>query len=99
MSTSEPTFDSRALRKALGAFFTPSAFCDYVVDWAVHSPDDRVLEPACGEAAFLLSAGRRLAKLAADQGTHPPHSTESSYMPRMLDTLSHWSRRRGAKLR
>ncbi|MFD9889716.1 class I SAM-dependent DNA methyltransferase [Amycolatopsis sp. NPDC059027] len=71
MSTSEPTFDSPALRKARGAFFTPAALCDYIVDWAVRSYDDRVLEPACGEAAFLLSAGRRLAKLAADQGTSP----------------------------
>jgi len=48
------------MRKARGAFFTPAELCDYVVEWAVHGPDDRVLEPSCGEAAFLLSSGARL---------------------------------------
>jgi len=63
--------DNPALRKARGAFFTPPVLCDYIVEWAVNSPDDRVLEPACGEAAFLLPAGRRLAKLAADRCSTP----------------------------
>nr|WP_205857590.1 N-6 DNA methylase [Phytoactinopolyspora endophytica] len=55
--------DTAERRKARGAFFTPPALCDYVVDWAVRSADDVVLEPSCGEAAFLLSAAERLAKL------------------------------------
>jgi adenine-specific DNA methylase len=52
-------------RKARGAFFTPPELCDYVVQWAIHSPDDMVLEPSCGEAAFLLSAGSHLRSLNA----------------------------------
>jgi len=56
-------------RKARGAFFTPAALCDYVVAWAVRAGDDRVLEPSCGEAAFLLSAGERLRVMGcADTG-------------------------------
>src|SRR5262245_39872493 len=50
-------------RKGRGAFFTPSELCDYVVRWAIRSPDDLVLEPSCGEAAFLVSAGRKLLAL------------------------------------
>jgi adenine-specific DNA methylase len=60
--------DTVELRKARGAFFTPPTLCDYVVDWAVRSPADIVLEPSCGEAAFLTSAGNRLAQL----GTSSP---------------------------
>jgi len=57
--------DTAELRKARGAFFTPRALASYVTEWAVRYPADQVLEPSCGEAAFLLCAGRRLADLGA----------------------------------
>lgn len=52
--------DSPGLRKARGAFFTPAPVARYLAEWAVRSPSDRVLEPSCGEAVFLLEATRRL---------------------------------------
>lgn len=56
--------DSPALRKQRGAFFTPPEITDYLADWAVGGdPDARILDPTCGEAAFLRSAGRRLRAL------------------------------------
>lgn len=55
--------DTLELRKARGAFFTPPALADFVSRWAVRSPDDIVLEPSCGEAAFLTSAANRLDEL------------------------------------
>ena len=61
-------FDSAGARKARGAFFTPPELCAYVAQWAVSSATDRVLEPSCGEAAFLLAAGERLRKLGVDAG-------------------------------
>ncbi len=57
--------DSTGRRKARGAFFTPPQLCTYICDWAVRSPTDQVLEPSCGEAAFLLAASRRLSALNA----------------------------------
>jgi methylase of polypeptide subunit release factors len=52
------------LRKARGAFFTPPAIADYLAHWAVGTnPKARVLDPTCGEAVFLLAAGRRLRDL------------------------------------
>lgn len=57
--------DTRALRKARGAFFTPCEITDFIASWAVRAPGDRVLEPSCGEAAFLLSAAARLGELGA----------------------------------
>ncbi len=53
--------DVPELRKARGAFFTPPAIADFLAAWAVDKdPDARVLDPTCGEAVFLLAAGREL---------------------------------------
>lgn len=52
--------DTQALRKARGAFFTPPELSRYIVEWAVRAPHDRVLEPSCGDAEFLLTAAERL---------------------------------------
>jgi len=57
--------DSPALRKIRGAFFTPPPITRFLAEWAVRSAEDRVLEPSCGEAEFLLAAGRRLRELGA----------------------------------
>ena len=59
--------DSPALRKARGAFFTPPALCQFVAEWAIRDEDDTVLEPSCGEAAFLVAAGRRLRDLGSEK--------------------------------
>lgn len=65
VTTSEA--DSTALRKARGAFFTPPDVARYVAQWALRSSTDRVLEPSCGEAAFLLEAADRLRTLGASR--------------------------------
>lgn len=57
------SLDTADLRKARGAFFTPETVARYLVDWAVRDADDRVLEPSCGEAAFLTEASIRLQAL------------------------------------
>ena len=62
-----PGFEQEAAaRKSRGAFFTPPRLCDYVVRWAVRASTDRVLEPSCGEAAFLLSSGARLRSVGCE---------------------------------
>jgi len=51
-------------RKARGAFFTPPPIADYLAAWAVgDDPGSRVLDPTCGDGAFLLAAARRLKRL------------------------------------
>lgn len=59
------TLDTAELRKARGAFFTPDAVARYLTDWAVRAGSDEVLEPSCGEAAFLLAAVDRLSAIKA----------------------------------
>lgn len=55
--------DTPAARKSRGAFFTPPTVAEAVIAWAVRSGSDRVLEPSCGEAAFLVPAAARLTHL------------------------------------
>jgi adenine-specific DNA-methyltransferase len=89
------TVDSAALRKARGAFFTPPALCDYVVAWAVRSGTDRVLEPSCGEAAFLLAAAERLRGLGAREPElhcHELHSSSAAAAETMLTAAGHRAR-------
>lgn len=59
------TADFPAHRKARGAFFTPPAIANFLVSWAIRTPDARVLDPTCGQAAFLLAAAERLKRLGA----------------------------------
>jgi adenine-specific DNA-methyltransferase len=53
--------DAPELRRARGAFFTPEPIAAHLARWAVGSdPNATVLDPTCGEAVFLLAAGREL---------------------------------------
>ncbi len=65
MSRTADDAEHRDTRKARGAFFTPPALCRHMAAWAIRDAGDRVLEPSCGEAAFLLAAGDRLTELGA----------------------------------
>lgn len=58
--------DTADVRKARGAFFTPEPLARYVTEWTVRQRGDSVLEPSCGEAAFLLAAAERQASLPDD---------------------------------
>jgi adenine-specific DNA methylase len=40
---------------------------EFIVEWAVRSPSDRVLEPSCGEAAFLVPTIDRLGILGSGE--------------------------------
>ena len=55
--------DTLALRKARGAFYTPPELSRFISEWAIRSPAERLLEPSCGEAEFLLAAADRLRAL------------------------------------
>jgi adenine-specific DNA-methyltransferase len=52
--------DTPEIRKARGAFFTPSTVVRFMTNWAIRDAGDRVLEPSCGDAEFLVHAVERL---------------------------------------
>ena len=58
-----------------GAFFTPALLCEYVVNWAIRSADDQVLEPSCGDPESLIAAAEPLSRLGGSvEGA--PHGVE-----------------------
>lgn len=63
--------DSPARRKERGAFFTPGDITRFLANWAIRSSNDQVLEPAAGDAAFLVASVERLRNLAPDFEARP----------------------------
>lgn len=51
--------------KLRGGYYTPEVLADWLCAWAIRGPDERVLEPSCGDGALLAAAARRLAALGA----------------------------------
>ena len=51
--------------KLRGGYYTSSEVATWLCAWAIRSPKDRVLEPSCGDGAFLDAAAKRFAELGA----------------------------------
>src|SRR5687768_11206544 len=51
--------------KRRGVFYSPSDVADLLVDWAVRTPNERILEPSFGGCEFLSSIERRLVTLGS----------------------------------
>ncbi len=60
----------RALRHALGEYYTPDWLADHVLEVAGYSgrADERLLDPACGSGTFLLTAIRRVRRWNESDG-------------------------------
>lgn len=54
--------------KLRGGYYTSSSVADWLCAWAIRSSKDHVLEPSCGDGAFLEAAAKRFVEL----GTRPP---------------------------
>lgn len=59
--------EDRAAIKARGAFYTPPTVAKFLAEWGIRSADDRVLEPACGDGAFIAASAARFAELHVPQ--------------------------------
>ncbi len=47
-------------KKLRGGYYTPQPLADYLCNWAIRRPDDRMLEPSCGDGSFIRAAAPRL---------------------------------------
>ena len=56
-----------SLAKNRGAFNTPETLANFLVNWALRSPEDSAIDPSCGDGAFLQAAADRLSFLGAQQ--------------------------------
>jgi adenine-specific DNA-methyltransferase len=53
--------------KARGAFYTPHELTRFLANWAVRASGDRVLEPSCGDGAFVDAIVERFQQLGVVQ--------------------------------
>lgn len=71
LGRSNPSSSSHRLssvqRKHLGAFYTPRELTDFATQYAIGDAGARVLDPGCGDAAFLVSAAHRLLSLGTSR--------------------------------
>ena len=49
--------------KLRGGYYTPETISKFIVDWAIRTSSDTVLEPSCGDGSFLSVISNRLTKL------------------------------------
>lgn len=61
--------DDRDGRRSRGAFYTPPALVEWVLDRALGPGVRTVLDPACGTGHFLVAAARRLRDVRAVHGS------------------------------
>ena len=45
--------------KLRGGYYTPAGIADFIVRWAIRTPNDSVLEPSCGDGSFLAAVQKR----------------------------------------
>lgn len=62
-SNSSPTYLEAA--KLRGGYYTSAEVAAWLCSWAIQSKTDRVLEPSCGDGAFLRAAVHRYIELGA----------------------------------
>ena len=70
--------------RALGAYYTPAALAEPLTRWAVRDASDRVLDPSCGDGAFLTKAVDRLLALGADPRRLPDQVSGVDVDPRAI---------------
>lgn len=46
--------------KLRGGYYTPAPLADFIAKWAIRSGKERVLEPSCGDGAFLAPVAARI---------------------------------------
>lgn len=61
------SFVPRALRHALGEYYTPDWLASHTLDRLEWSPDEALLDPTCGSGTFLLEALRRRLCVASNE--------------------------------
>ena len=54
---------SQKERRKLGQFWTPGYIANFMVDWVLRSPNDKLLEPGTGPGIFLLYGIKKLREL------------------------------------
>jgi adenine-specific DNA methylase len=73
--TNSGRFTDLDLDKLRGGYYTSSAVAEWLCAWAIRSPKEYVLEPSCGDGAFLVAAAKRFSKFGIGSRTITNHIT------------------------
>lgn len=65
-SVATPNVATATVQKSFGAFYTTEPIARTLVNWAIRSTEDSVLDPSCGDGVFLSCAIRHLESLGAN---------------------------------
>lgn len=68
-------FTGLSLDKLRGGYYTSTEVAEWLCAWAIRTPKEHVLEPSCGDGAFLAAAAKRYAELGACSPTIASHLT------------------------
>lgn len=83
--TDNGRFTNLDLDKLRGGYYTSSEVAEWLCAWAIRSPKEHVLEPSCGDGAFLLAAAKRLSELGARSGIIASHLTGVEFIAAEAD--------------
>lgn len=68
--------------KLRGGYYTPQPVAEWLARWAIRTPQDRVLEPSCGDGAFLLAAIQQLSRLRGGSGARRNQVIGIEFIPK-----------------
>ena len=58
--------ETASSKKLRGGYYTPSEICDFLCRWVIHKPNASVLEPSCGDGAFVEAIYQQLQCIGSD---------------------------------
>ena len=61
-----PSLVSTAISPEFGSIYTPSDYAQFLISWAIRSPDDIVMDLGVGGGSFVFNSFNRLVELGAD---------------------------------
>lgn len=71
-------------RHRLGQYYTPPPIVELIVEMCIESPNDKVLDPACGSGSFLVKAYHKLKDLKIKEN---PFGNEAELHRELLNQL------------
>jgi len=84
-------------QKLRGGYYTPLPIARFLVDWAIKSPTDAILEPSCGDGIFLESAINSLVKVGAKRETAKNNIIGIEYYESEAEKARHRIQSKGLK--
>ena len=73
MRTNSGRFADLDPDKLRGGYYTPAALAQWLCTWAIRNGGDHVLEPSCGDGAFLEAAAQRMEALGVKGSDRADH--------------------------